>query len=838
MKARHGGQRRPLRRIAIALASGGLVATALVAPSTAAALAPVGESLRPVYHLTAPSDWLSDPQRPVWADGEYQFYYLWADREDELGGAWRHATTTDNVVFADQGVAIDKDHVEFFPVWTGSLVVDENNTAGFGAGTIVALATQPTDGDRYDQEQYLWYSTDDGYTFTPYGPPVIDNPGNNDWFRDPKIVWDDANGEWVAVIGLLQKMQFFTSPDLKNWTYQSEFAYTSPNIGGMECPDIFRIQADDDTWHWVLAASMQGDYSGKPNTLAYWIGDWDGQEFTPDQADPQWLDWGLDWYAAVTWPDEQSPDDRRFATGWMNNWRYADPDKAIPSDVADDISGQMSITREIVLADRGSGVYTLLSSPVAALADHVTRTVAVDDLTVDDDIVELDYRGVAYELETDISWTALQNVGIQVGVSADGTRHTDLGVYANEVFYLNRQGSEQPGQTPEIGFYPWVQSESAFDVNANSVHLRVFVDKGSVEVFVGDGEDVHSSQVFFAPGDTGIRFYTDGGAADFENTVIREFGDITTAADPAAAFEDFEGSGYGSWSTTGSAFGSGPATGTLPDQQPVAGYLGDRLVNSYLSGDSTTGTLTSPSFTIDEPFINFLVGGGRHPRPGDVFAGFEGSTWGSGWTATGSFSGQGPTAGSLTNQVGAQALDTYVNGGDPATGTITSPEFTITRDWIDLRLAGGNHPWGSAGATAINLVIDGVVHRTATGDDSGVLRDVAWDVHAFVGHTAQIVVIDEATGGWGHLMVDQIVFADEPGSIGSESSAATTIDLIVDGQVVRTATGWNDEYLRAESWLVDDLLGESATIRIVDANTGGWGHINIDQITFDDRPAT
>jgi hypothetical protein len=115
---------------------------------------------------------------------------------------------------------------------------------------------------------------------------------------------------------------------------------------------------------------------------------------------------------------------------------------------------------------------------------------------------------------------------------------------------------------------------------------------------------------------------------------------------------------------------------------------------------------------------------------------------------------------------------------------------------------------------------------------------VAWDVHAFVGHTAQIVVIDEATGGWGHLMVDQIVFADEPGSIGSESSAATTIDLIVDGQVVRTATGWNDEYLRAESWLVDDLLGESATIRIVDANTGGWGHINIDQITFDDRPAT
>jgi levanbiose-producing levanase len=90
-------------------------------------------------------------------------------------------------------------------------------------------------------------------------------------------------------------MQFFTSPDLKNWTYQSEFSYTSPNIGGMECPDIFRIQADDDSWHWVFGASMQGDYSGEPNTFAYWIGDWDGSEFTPDDADPQWLDSGLDW---------------------------------------------------------------------------------------------------------------------------------------------------------------------------------------------------------------------------------------------------------------------------------------------------------------------------------------------------------------------------------------------------------------------------------------------------------------------------------------------------------------------------------------------------------------
>ena len=824
---------RSIAAAALLLASSTLAA---VPASPARAIAPAGESLRPTYHLTAPNDWLSDPQRPIWVDGAYQLYYLYGDRETD-GGSWRHASTTDNVVFRDEGIAIDKAPDTFFPVWTGSLVVDTNNTAGFGAGAVIALATQPTDGDRYDQEQYLWYSTDGGDTFSSYGA-VIDNPGNNDWFRDPKIVWDEANGEWVAAISMLQKSQFFTSPDLKNWTYQSEFSYTNPNIGGMECPDIFQMQADDGSWHWVFGASMQGDYSGEPNTFAYWTGEWDGTTFTPDAADPQWLDHGFDWYAMVSWPNHDSPNDSRYATGWMNNWRYADEDKAIPSSVSDDISGQLSITRELRLAEKAGGVYTLLSTPVAALDDHHRLEFPVANDTLTNETVELDYRGTAYEFETDISWTDVENVGLQVGVSADGSRHTAMGIYNNETFYLNRQPSEQPGQTPEIGFYPWVQSESPFDTAAKSVHLRVFVDKGSVEVFIDDGVDVHSSQVFFAPGDTGIRLFASNGSATFSNTTISEFEDITTAADPASAFASFEGTSYENWSTTGTAFGSGPTAGALPNQQAVTGYRGSKLANSFNSGDSSTGVLSSPNFTIGEPYINFLVGGGWHPRPGDVFADFEGSGWGAGWTATGSFSGQGPSSAALTRKVGSKAVDTYVNGGDSSTGTITSPEFTITRDRIDLRLGGGNHPWPASGATAVNLIIDGVVHRTATGENSASLRDVTWDVHNFVGHTAQIQIVDSATGDWGHLMLDQIVFADEPGSIGGESNTQTTVNLVVGGNVVRTMTGRNAEHLHWESWLVDDLHGQTARIEIVDSHTGSWGHINVDQITFDDRPAS
>jgi levanbiose-producing levanase len=521
----------------------------------------------------------------------------------------------------------------------------------------------------------------------------------------------------------------------------------------------------------------------------------------------------------------------------MNNWQYANENKAIPSSVSDDISGEMSIVREMRLQSRGNGKYTLLSTPVADLSDHVTTETVVPTTTVTNEELDLDYHGTAYEIETDISWSQVQNLGISVGVSASGARHTDLGIWQNEEFYLNRGPSEQPGQTPNIAFSPWLQSDSPFDPNARSVHLRVFVDKGSVEVFVGDGENIHSSQVFFASGDSGIRLYADGGSATFSNMKIKEFEEITVAAERAPYYEDFESVGYDTWSTTGSAFGSGPAVGTLPYQQTVTGYLGSRLVSSYHGGDSTTGKLTSPMFTLTEPYVNFLVGGGNHPRPGTVFNDFEGFGWGTGWSGDSSFAGQGSSAGSLTGQVGTRAADTFVGGGDAATGNVTSPTFTITRDRINLRVGGGDNPWGASNPTAVNLVVDGVVHHSATGADDGTLRQVSWDVHELVGRAAYIQIVDQATSGWGHLMVDQIVFADTPTSIGGETDAQTTVNLIVNGATVRTATGENAEHLHWESWLVDDLIGQDARLEVIDNNSGSWGHVNVDEVSFDDRPA-
>ena len=308
---------------------------------------------------------------------------------------------------------------------------------------------------------------------------------------------------------------------------------------------------------------------------------------------------------------------------------------------------------------------------------------------------------------------------------------------------------------------------------------------------------------------------------------------------------DFEGADYGAWTTTGTAFGSEPASGTLPGQQAVSGFQGNGLVNSFIDFDSSQGTLTSPPFTIGRDYINFLVGGGAHvhdpaagdgtPPLGDVLADFEGPDYGS-WTATGDFAGTTPHRGG-DGRIGEQIVDTFFgipNNGDPNTGSIVSPEFTINQDYLNFEIAGGNHPEPGPGETAVNLVVDGVVVRTATGHDSGTLNWVAWDLRDLTGRQAHIEIVDQATGGWGHVLADHFVLSDVAAKIRSDETA---VNLIVDGQVVRSTAGKESEVLDWASWNVGDLVGKDAQIQIVDRNSGGWGHILADQLMFADAPA-
>ncbi|MEU9594680.1 GH32 C-terminal domain-containing protein [Streptomyces sp. NPDC048193] len=490
-------------------------ATAAPRPKPAAGCA----RYRAAYHFTVPDQWKNDPQRPVWIDGEYRYFYLYNPDYftggTQAGTAWRLATSTDLVAFTDRGTAVPKDTTPNGDVWSGSAVVDTDGTAGFGAGAIVVLATMSPDDGPASQAQYLYWSADGGRTFTPHGTgPVLPNPGVRD-FRDPKVIRDDERGRWAMALAEGTRVGFYHSTDLKRWTRAGEF--TEEGLGVLECPDLFRITADDGTTRWVLGVSANGKAAGLPNTYAYWTGSFDGSAFTADATAPQWLDHGFDWYGAVTFEKRDAngtPDAGvRHAIGWLNNWDYANTTPTIDTD---GFNGTDSIVREVRLKRDPAGTHYLASRPVTSLDAHVSRTVRLGDLTVDGTRV-LGYTGTAYELTCEITWDRLTGAGVQLRRSGDGGRHIDAGFYGDYAF-VNRRGAVNPDASGR-----WQESRSPFDPSARTVRLRVLVDHTSVEMFVDDGRYTHSTAAFPYLIDRGLALFTVDGGAVFRNTVIREF---------------------------------------------------------------------------------------------------------------------------------------------------------------------------------------------------------------------------------------------------------------------------------------------------------------------------
>lgn len=484
------------------------------APGTASDPASGGHSYRPSFHFSVPDNWKNDPQRPVYVDGEYLYYYLYNSDylEGGHGTSWRLVTTRDHVKFEDHGVAIEKFTNDNGDCWSGSVVVDHDDTAGYGAGALIALVTQaPETG----QAQYLWYSTDKGRTFTP-GPqePVLPNPGRHD-FRDPKVIWDESRGRWFMANAEGDRLGFYASANLRDWEEVGEF--NRDDLGLLECPDLFQMTADDGSAHWVLGVSANGKARDLPATYAYWTGDFDGAAFVPDAEEPEWLDRGFDFYGAVTYEGRDGdgrPDPAlRHAIGWANFWDY--PHNS-PSLVTDGYNGDDMIVRDLRLV-RADGRYVLASQPTAALSAYATTEHALGNVRLSG-TKDLDIRARAYELTCTLSWNPAKapgNVGFELCRAPGGGRHVAAGAYFGGGFtYVNRRPTFNPGNGGE--------SQVPFDAAAKELEVRVLVDHASVEFFVGDGNVVHSHRAFPLAGDDGIRLFVHDGEAVYRDLTIRE----------------------------------------------------------------------------------------------------------------------------------------------------------------------------------------------------------------------------------------------------------------------------------------------------------------------------
>ncbi|MGB4779190.1 glycoside hydrolase family 32 protein [Microbacterium sp.] len=475
-----------------------------------------GPSMRPAFHFSVPDNWKNDPQRPVYLAGEYHYYYLY--NGDYLAGgigtSWRRATTRDQVSFVDHGVAIEKFTNGNGDCWSGSLVVDAEDTAGFGAGAVIALVTQAqTDREpEGSQAQFLWYSIDGGRSFRPGGDdPVLAAPEITD-FRDPKVIRDERRERWFMVLAEGDRLGFYASADLQRWRRVGEYA--RDDLGLLECPDIFEMTADDGSSHWVLGVSANAKHRGLPATYAYWTGSFDGSGFVPDAHEPRWLDWGFDFYGAVTYPhhDPSGREDPtlRHVIGWANFWDYP---HNTPTVVTDGYNGDDMIVRDLRLVRGGDG-YRLTATPTAALDGYTTRTHRLGDQRVVGHL-DLQVRASAYDLTCVIEWDGdAGDIGLEVCRTLGGTRFVAAGLKpADAVAYLDRTMTANPTSG---------RTQAPFAPEQRRAAIRLLVDRTSVELFVGDGLTAQSHRVFPFAGDDGIRLYARGSAAVFRDVTIRE----------------------------------------------------------------------------------------------------------------------------------------------------------------------------------------------------------------------------------------------------------------------------------------------------------------------------
>lgn len=313
------------------------------------------ESLyRPKIHFAPPAHWINDPNGMVYWKGTYHLFYQHNPKASVWGPMhWGHATSRDLLHWNHEPIALYPDSLG--TIFSGSAVVDVENTSGFappGKVPLVAVFTHHNEqwereGRNDFQYQSLAFSLDEGKTWQKYkGNPVLKNPGIRD-FRDPKVFWHPPSEKWVMTLAVKDRIQIYASPNLKDWKLESEFGATAGFHGGVwECPDLFSLAYQGRTI-WVLLVNIGSGGPNKGSATQYFLGDFDGKDFLPFSDQAQWLDFGPDEYAGVTW---SNAGDRRIFIGWMSNWMYANH---VPTH---SWRNAMTLPRELRIEDSGNGL--------------------------------------------------------------------------------------------------------------------------------------------------------------------------------------------------------------------------------------------------------------------------------------------------------------------------------------------------------------------------------------------------------------------------------------------------------------------------------------------------
>ena len=419
------------------------------------------EKYRPVYHHTPAWGWMNDPNGMFYKDGVWHLYFQYNPYGSQWENmTWGHSTSTDLIHWTFQGAPIEAD--AWGTIFSGSAVVDHNNTAGFGKGAVVAMYTSAGE----NQTQSIAYSNDNGQTFTKYdGNPVLTS--NTPDYRDPHVFWNEDIKRWNMIMAEGQHMDIYSSADLKEWKLESQFGAEYGNHGGVwECPDLMKMKVrGTDQYKWMLLCNINpgGPFGG--SATQYFVGQFDGHKFTCESAPEvtKWMDYGKDHYATVTF--DNAPDGRHVAMAWMSNWQYANQVPTMQYRSAN------SVPRDLDLYEYQGQTYCgVTPSPELAAARPKKATKTLTEAC--EMVVTL--RGNA-------TITLANDKGEQVVMTYDEKSRT---------FAMDRTKSGQKEFSDDFA------ALTVAPVHGKMSQLRLFIDRSSIEAFDADGKMAMTNLVF------------------------------------------------------------------------------------------------------------------------------------------------------------------------------------------------------------------------------------------------------------------------------------------------------------------------------------------------------
>ena len=419
------------------------------------------EKYRPVYHHTPAWGWMNDPNGMFYKDGVWHLYFQYNPYGSQWENmTWGHSTSTDLIHWTFQGAPIEAD--AWGTIFSGSAVVDHNNTAGFGKGAVVAMYTSAGE----NQTQSIAYSNDNGQTFTKYdGNPVLTS--NTPDYRDPHVFWNEDIKRWNMIMAEGQHMDIYSSADLKEWKLESQFGAEYGNHGGVwECPDLMKMKVrGTDQYKWMLLCNINpgGPFGG--SATQYFVGQFDGHKFTCESAPEvtKWMDYGKDHYATVTF--DNAPDGRRVAMAWMSNWQYANQVPTMQFRSAN------SVPRDLDLYEYQGQTYCgVTPSPELAAARPKKATKTLTEACE-----------MVVTLKGNATITLANDKGEQVVMTYDEKSRT---------FAMDRTKSGQKEFSDDFA------ALTVAPVHGKMSQLRLFIDRSSIEAFDADGKMAMTNLVF------------------------------------------------------------------------------------------------------------------------------------------------------------------------------------------------------------------------------------------------------------------------------------------------------------------------------------------------------